>query len=68
MILDNALNHKRPIITANELAARVQSGDKIQVIDARVAKQYENSHVETAKNMPHSSLREEMLQLNQLNH
>lgn len=60
MILDNAINHNRPIITAKEAQDLVNKGDKIQVIDARVSKQYDESHVDAAVNMPHSKLREEL--------
>lgn len=58
MILDNDLNNNRPIITAKEAKELVNKGEKIQVIDARVSKQYEQSHVDTAVNIPHSKLRE----------
>ena len=60
MILDNALNKSRPIITANEVQNLIDKGEKIQVIDARVSKQYDESHVDTAVNMPHSKLRDEI--------
>ncbi|MHC1684462.1 MAG: FAD-dependent oxidoreductase [Clostridiaceae bacterium] len=59
MILDNALNKNRPIITAKEAQKLINSGEKIQVIDARVNKQYDEAHVDTAVNMPHGKLREE---------
>lgn len=59
MILDNALNKNRPIITAKEAQKLINSNEKIQVIDARVNKQYDEAHVDTAVNMPHSKLREE---------
>lgn len=60
MILDNALNKSRPIITANEVQDLIDKGEKIQVIDARVSKQYDENHVDTAINMPHSKLRDEI--------
>lgn len=60
MILDNSLNKNRPIITAKEAQSLVDKGTKIQVIDARVNKQYEESHVDTAVNMPQDKLREEL--------
>jgi NADPH-dependent 2,4-dienoyl-CoA reductase/sulfur reductase-like enzyme/rhodanese-related sulfurtransferase len=60
MILDNALNNNRPIITANEAQSLINNGEKVQVIDARVNKQYEEAHVDTAVNMPHSRLREKL--------
>ncbi len=58
MILDNAIRKGRPVITANKVQDLIAQGEKIQVIDARVSKQYEDAHVDTAVNMPHSKLRE----------
>lgn len=60
MILDNALNKNRPIITAKEAQNLINSGEKVQVIDARINKQYNECHVEVAVNMPHNSLREQL--------
>lgn len=60
MILDNALNNNRPIITAKEARDLINSKEKIQIIDARVNKQYEEAHVTEADNIPHSKLREEL--------
>lgn len=58
MILDNALNNDRPIITWKEANELIAKGEKVQIVDARVPKQYDDSHVDTAVNMPHSKLRE----------
>jgi NADPH-dependent 2,4-dienoyl-CoA reductase/sulfur reductase-like enzyme/rhodanese-related sulfurtransferase len=60
MILDNALNKSRPVITAKEAQNLIKSGEKVQIIDARVNKQYDEAHVDTAVNMPHNKLREEL--------
>mgnify|MGYP000577184808 CR=1 FL=1 len=60
MILDNALNKNRPIITAKEAQSLVNKGEKIQVIDARISKQFEESHVDKAINMPQDKLRDEL--------
>lgn len=60
MILDNALNNNRPIITVKEAQSLISKGDKIQVIDARINKQYEESHVDIAVNMPQDKLREKL--------
>lgn len=60
MILDNAINHGRPVMTAKQVQGLIQEGEKIQVIDARISKQYEASHVDTAVNMPHSQIRQEL--------
>lgn len=63
MILDNAINQGRKLITSGHLAEAIESKEKIQIVDARVAAQYEKDHVETAVNMPHSKLRELLKQL-----
>ena len=60
MILDNALNNNRPVITAKTTQELVDNGEKMQVIDARVNKQYDESHVDTAVNIPHDKLRIEL--------
>ncbi|NLI93199.1 MAG: FAD-dependent oxidoreductase [Peptococcaceae bacterium] len=60
MILDNALNNNRPIITAKDAQRLVNKDEKIQVIDARVNKQYGESHVDTAINIPQDKLRKEL--------
>jgi rhodanese-related sulfurtransferase len=63
MILDNAINHMRPLKTATEIKSMMEEGLPVQIIDARVVSQYELDHVETAKNLPHSKLREAMKDL-----
>ncbi|MBB6624195.1 FAD-dependent oxidoreductase [Clostridium gasigenes] len=60
MILDNALNNNRPIITSKEAQRLIDKGENIQVIDARISKQYDENHVYTAINIPHSKLRNEL--------
>lgn len=60
MILDNALNKDRPIITAKDTQELIDQGEKIQVIDARVNQQYDKSHVDGAMNIPHAQLRDEL--------
>lgn len=60
MILDNALNNNRPIITSNELKELVKRCEKVQIVDARVSKQYNEAHVDNAVNIPHKNLRSEM--------
>lgn len=60
MILDNALNNNRKVITSNELKQLVKSGEKVQIVDARVSKQYDEAHVDNAVNIPHKNLRSEM--------
>ena len=63
MILDNAINKNRPIITVKEVQSLLTKGEKIQVVDARIGKQYNESHVDTAVNMPQDKLREELKNL-----
>lgn len=58
MILDNAINKGRPLITAQALDALMQSGEKYALIDVRATAQYEKSHIETADNIPHAKLRD----------
>nr|MDA8228372.1 FAD-dependent oxidoreductase [Desulfitobacterium hafniense] len=60
MILDNALNNNRPIITAKDTQKVVDRREKIQIIDARATKQYDEAHVDTAINIPHDKLRKEL--------
>lgn len=57
MILDNILHRDRKLITADDLEKLINSGKPYQLIDARVSKQYEQDHIETACNIPHSKLR-----------
>ncbi len=64
MILDNAINHGRQLITADELEEIMQSKQEYLLIDARVSDQYEKEHVVTAQNIPHSKLRDSVKQLN----
>ena len=65
MILDNAINKGRDLITADELNLLVESGENYVLIDARAASQYENAHIETAKSIPHSKLRSSIKDLDQ---
>ena len=58
MILDNAVNKGRSLITAQDLETLIQSGEKYVVIDARAEAQYEKGHVDTADNIPHAKLRD----------
>ena len=62
MILDNAINRGRDLMTAETLTRmQIEQGkDSIQVIDTRVAGQYEEGHIDQAVNMPHATIRENM--------
>ncbi len=57
MILDNAIHHGRDLMTAEELDQLMKSGENYVLIDARAASQFDNAHIETAGNIPHSKLR-----------
>lgn len=63
MILDNALNHHCKILTSAKVKEMTEQGQAIQIIDARVPKQYDAAHVEGAKNMPHQTFREQIASL-----
>ncbi len=58
MILENAINRGRKLVTAEGLDDITKSGQKFTIIDARVAAQYEKEHIFAAENIPHSKLRE----------
>ncbi len=58
MILDNAINKNRPLITAKKLDELMESGEKYVLIDARVVAQYDKNHITTAKSIPHTKLRD----------
>ena len=55
----------RELITESELLAKLASGENVQVIDARVAKQYQEGHVAGAKNIPQEQIRSELDSLDQ---
>ena len=57
MILDNAINKGRDLITADELNHLVESGENCVLIDARAASQYEYAHIDSARSIPHGKLR-----------
>ncbi|KZL91933.1 FAD-dependent oxidoreductase [Clostridium magnum] len=63
MILDNAINRGRELITPGELNKLIEKGNDITVIDARVNKQYEEAHVDTAINIPHGQIRKKAEEL-----
>ena len=64
MILDNAIHRGRPLMTAQELDALVQSGETYTLIDARAVSQYEQQHIAHAKSIPHAKLRAEAETMN----
>lgn len=60
MIQDNAISGGRPLITADKLDELINSGMKYNLIDTRVKKQYDEKHIETAENIPHEVVRNEI--------
>ncbi len=60
MILDNALNHGRKILTIQEL---VKNRTNFTVIDVRSNKDYEKGHIEGAINIPLGDLRDKTGQI-----
>ncbi len=61
MILDNAINRGRDLISADTL--KCCEPGSYQIIDARVGNQYEQSHVDDAISIPHEKLREQLTNL-----
>jgi len=57
MILENAINGGRPLMTAGELLERQGAGEKVIVVDARIHAQYDKAHVEDAVSIPHADVR-----------
>ena len=63
MIQENAIHGQRPLVRSEDLEAFKASGKKIQIIDARVKKQFEKAHVEGAISLPHGEAREHLKEL-----
>lgn len=59
MALNNALTKKNKLLTPHELDRRIESGEQLQIIDTRSAKQFAASSVAGAVNISLGSLREE---------
>lgn len=60
MIQDNAVNGGRPLITPDKLDELMSSGEKYNLLDTRIKKQYDEKHIETAVNEPHEVVRNEI--------
>ena len=63
MILDNALNRGRKIMTAHELIERKQAGEKITVIDVRGKKDRDKGFIEGSIHIPLQKIRSELANL-----
>ncbi|WP_117169435.1 FAD-dependent oxidoreductase [Paraliobacillus sediminis] len=59
MALQNAIDKKNKLITPQEIIARTDDGESLQIIDTRSPKQYETGHVDGAINIPLAKLRSE---------
>jgi len=58
MILENVIHGGRPMITAADLRALLDSDTKVNLIDTRAEAQYKKGHIKTARSIPLASLRE----------
>jgi NADPH-dependent 2,4-dienoyl-CoA reductase/sulfur reductase-like enzyme/rhodanese-related sulfurtransferase len=58
MALDNALTDAAPLITPAELDERRKTGEVVQIVDVRAARDYAKSHIPDAVNIPLAELRE----------
>jgi NADPH-dependent 2,4-dienoyl-CoA reductase/sulfur reductase-like enzyme/rhodanese-related sulfurtransferase len=60
MIIHNALNRGRSLMTAQEVLDLIHSNQPHTIIDTRVPKQYEKGHVPGAINIPHEVFRDQI--------
>lgn len=60
MILDNALNRGRRIMTTHELIEREQAGEKITIIDVRNKKDRDRGFIEGSLHIPLQKIRSEL--------
>ena len=60
MILDNIINRGRKLITSDQLKDMLDNKKEVTVIDTRLPKQYEESHIENAVSIPHEQVRERL--------
>ncbi|MGK0464895.1 FAD-dependent oxidoreductase [Clostridium sp.] len=63
MILDNAINKGRKLITPEKLDTLIKDDKNVIVIDTRIEKQYCDAHMEVAINIPHAEIREKCNEL-----
>lgn len=63
MILGNAINRGRKLMTAEQLRTLMDSGETYTLIDARAPGQYEAAHIETAQSVPHADIRQAAQQM-----
>jgi len=58
MILDNAINKGRKLISPAQLQKKIEEGGDFNIIDARFESEYDKSHVKGSTNIPHEKMRE----------
>lgn len=63
MILDNSINTNRKLICGCEVDMMLENNEEIQIIDARNEEEYNEDHLKTAVNMPHSEIRGDLNEL-----
>ena len=63
MALETAIRGRASLITPAELDARVEAGEKLQIIDVRSSKDYAKSHVPGALHIPLKELRQRLGEL-----
>jgi NADPH-dependent 2,4-dienoyl-CoA reductase/sulfur reductase-like enzyme/rhodanese-related sulfurtransferase len=63
MALDNAITGKAPLITPEDLDARLDAGETLQIVDVRSGRDYTKSHIEGAINIPLANLRDRVSEL-----
>ena len=63
MILDNAINKGRKLMTPQDLKKKLKNNNAVQIVDTRVAQQFESGHLPDAVNFPHAVLRQKLDQL-----
>lgn len=67
MILDNAINKGRRLITPMAVNKLLKDNNDVTIIDARANKQYEEAHIESAINIPQEQFRSKIDELNKDN-
>jgi len=63
MALDNAITGKAQLITPEDLDARLDAGETLQIVDVRSGRDYTKSHIEGAINIPLANLRDRVGEL-----
>lgn len=59
MILDNAINKGRKLLSPVQLQKKIEEGSDLNIIDARFEGEFDQSHVKGAENIPLEKMRKE---------